>query len=389
MSLKMDRGTCLRVKFGDVVRNVNENVKDPEAAGIDRVIGLEHLDPGELRINRWGELTEETTFTRRVKPGQTLFGKRRAYQRKTAYSEFDAVCSGDILVFESADPGVLHPQLLPFIAMTDGFHAKALETSAGSLSPRTRWSDLATYEFDLPPLAAQRRIADLLWASEQHKRASQATLNCFLVSRRAWTEQIVVPGDLAIADFGEVQVGHAFKSVDFGVVGTRLMRGINVGVEVTRWDPSDTVFYPREPSNVPSQFELQERDFVIPMDRPFTASGELRRAQVGVGDLPALLVQRVARIRPKSPADECLLGLALSARVPQSLLGGSLTGSFAPHLAHGDFKRKGFAISNRVRALDEWPMWQTRLQDLERELRALQKQSVALLKALLVGDSDV
>lgn len=188
MSLDLDRSTWQRVKFGDVVRNVNENVKDPDSAGIDRAIGLEHLDPGELRIGRWGELTEETTFTRRVRPGQTLFGKRRAYQRKTAYAEFDAVCSGDILVFESADSQVLIPELLPFIAMTDAFYSKALETSAGSLSPRTRWSDLATYELDLPPLADQRRIADLLWAIEGHRQGALSVANaarCLLNAQRA------------------------------------------------------------------------------------------------------------------------------------------------------------------------------------------------------------
>lgn len=166
MSFELDRSKWQRVKFGDVVKNVNENVKDLAASGIERVIGLEHLEPGKLRIDRWGEITPETKFTRSVKPGQTLFGKRRSYQRKTAYAEFDAVCSGDILVFESANPTRLLPELLPFIAMTDGFYNKALETSAGSLSPRTRWSDLAKYEFDLPPLDQQKRIADLLWRCE-------------------------------------------------------------------------------------------------------------------------------------------------------------------------------------------------------------------------------
>lgn len=210
MSLNLDRSTWRRVKFGDVVRNVNESVKDPDSAGIDRVIGLEHLDPGELKIDRWGELTEETTFTRRVRPGQTLFGKRRAYQRKSARAEFDAVCSGDILVFESADPGVLLPELLPFITMTDGFYAKALETSAGSLSPRTRWSDLATYEFDLPPLADQRRIADLLWSAEGHRRtlailglaserAQSTFVSTWLGSCRLTEERI---GDLAVVRSG-------------------------------------------------------------------------------------------------------------------------------------------------------------------------------------------
>jgi type I restriction enzyme S subunit len=38
-------------------------------------------------------------------------------------------------------------------------------TSAGSLSPRTNWGQLAKYEFPLPPVDDQRRIADLLWAT--------------------------------------------------------------------------------------------------------------------------------------------------------------------------------------------------------------------------------
>lgn len=175
MTLNVDRSQWQTVKFGDVVKSVNESVKDPAALGIERVIGLEHLEPGKLRIERWGEVTPETKFTRSAKPGQTLFGKRRSYQRKTAYAEFDAVCSGDILVFESANSTQLLPELLPFIAMTDAFYNKALETSAGSLSPRTRWSDLAKYEFDLPPIDQQRRIADLLWKLEEHREALAVT----------------------------------------------------------------------------------------------------------------------------------------------------------------------------------------------------------------------
>jgi len=42
----------------------------------------------------------------------------------------------------------------------------ALGTSTGSLSPRTRWSQLQDYEFPLPPKDEQRRIADILWAAD-------------------------------------------------------------------------------------------------------------------------------------------------------------------------------------------------------------------------------
>ena len=63
MNLDLDRSTWERVRFGDVVRNVNETVKDAEVAGIDRIIALEHLDPGELQISRWGDVADGTTFT--------------------------------------------------------------------------------------------------------------------------------------------------------------------------------------------------------------------------------------------------------------------------------------------------------------------------------------
>ncbi|NMM34974.1 MAG: hypothetical protein HHJ13_13435 [Phycicoccus sp.] len=172
MSLDLDRSTWTHVRFGDVVKNRNETVRDTESLGIDRVIAMEHLDPGELKINSWGDTADGTTFTRRVRPGQTLFGKRRAYQRKAAFAEFGAICSGDILVFE-ADPTHLLPTFLPFLVQSEGFYNHALGTSAGSLSPRTNWKDLAKYEFDLPPLAEQERIAGLLWSVEHSIRSQR------------------------------------------------------------------------------------------------------------------------------------------------------------------------------------------------------------------------
>lgn len=43
MSLNIDKSVWKRVAFGDVVSNVNETVRDAEAAGIDRIIAMDHL----------------------------------------------------------------------------------------------------------------------------------------------------------------------------------------------------------------------------------------------------------------------------------------------------------------------------------------------------------
>ncbi len=154
------------VKFGDVVKNVNLVERDPLDAGLERFVGLDHLEGENLHIRRWGLIDgSDTTFTKLFRRGQVLFGKRRAYQRKVAVAEFDGICSSDILTFEPKGDTLI-PELLPFIVQSDGFFEHALGTSAGSLSPRTRWSQLADYTFPLPPKDEQRRIADILWAAD-------------------------------------------------------------------------------------------------------------------------------------------------------------------------------------------------------------------------------
>jgi type I restriction enzyme S subunit len=150
------------VKFGDVVRLSKTRSQDPLVDGIERYIGLEHLKPGDLRIRSWGSVADGVTFTNVFQPGQVLFGKRRAYQRKVAVADFSGVCSGDIYVLETKDVQGLLPELLPFICQTDAFFDHAVGTSAGSLSPRTNWTSLADFEFALPPLEDQLRIVSLL-----------------------------------------------------------------------------------------------------------------------------------------------------------------------------------------------------------------------------------
>lgn len=163
-----------RVKFGDVVRLSKARSQDPLADGIERYVGLEHLKPGDLRIRSWGSIADGVTFTSVFQPGQVLFGKRRAYQRKVAVADFTGVCSGDIYVLETKDAQVLRPELLPFICQTDAFFDHAVGTSAGSLSPRTNWTSLADFEFVLPPIDEQQSAIALLSAATDQCHAIEA-----------------------------------------------------------------------------------------------------------------------------------------------------------------------------------------------------------------------
>lgn len=166
-NMKTQKADWRTVKFGDVVKLSKARSQNPLADGIDRYVGLEHLEPGDLRVRSWGDVADGTTFTNVFKPGQVLFGKRRAYQRKVAVADFTGVCSGDIYIFETKDPSVLLPELLPFFCQTDAFFDHAVGTSAGSLSPRTNWTSLASYEFILPPIEEQLTIVQSLLTVEE------------------------------------------------------------------------------------------------------------------------------------------------------------------------------------------------------------------------------
>lgn len=205
-----NRKQWTRVRFGDVVENLNETVSEPAEAGIERFIGLEHLEPGSLHIRAWGNVAEGTTFTRRCRPGQVLFGKRRAYQRKVAVAEFDAVVSGDIYLLAPKNERLL-PELLPFICLSEKFFQHAVGTSAGSLSPRTNWNSLASFEFDLPPLDQQRRIAEILWAVDAAKQAFEQSSHAAAVVRRTRMSKAFSDRNhptVTIRESGDVQLGR-------------------------------------------------------------------------------------------------------------------------------------------------------------------------------------
>lgn len=193
-----------RVKFGEVVRLSKARCSDPLAEGYERFVGLEHLEPGDLRIRSWGNVADGVTFTSLFQPGQVLFGKRRAYQRKVAVADFAGVCSGDIYVLESLDANALLPELLPFICQTDAFFEHAVGTSAGSLSPRTNWTSLAGFEFALPPMEEQQRAHTFLTATVEVIDELRRAIDAVQVLRKALELSVLLSQEFQRRKVGEI-----------------------------------------------------------------------------------------------------------------------------------------------------------------------------------------
>jgi len=163
------------VKFGEIARNISERV-NPSETNLDVYVGLEHLDPQSLRISRRGVPSDVKGQKLRVRPGQIIFGKRRAYQKKLAVADFDGICSAHAMVLEAV-PGKIIPELLPFFMQSDMFMDRAVAISEGSLSPTIKWKTLAIQEFPLPPIERQKEILEVLEKVEESELKIDNILN--------------------------------------------------------------------------------------------------------------------------------------------------------------------------------------------------------------------
>ena len=99
--------------------------------------------------------------------------------KKVAVADFEGICANTTFVLESKDDSLFDNRLLPFIMLSDAFTQWSTSHSKGSTNPYVLFSDLADYEFDLPPLAEQKVLADKLWAAyrlkESYKKLLAAT----------------------------------------------------------------------------------------------------------------------------------------------------------------------------------------------------------------------
>jgi type I restriction enzyme S subunit len=173
-----------RAKFVDFADNVAVRVDDPSQARVERYVGLEHLDANSLEITRWGSPSDVEATKLRFWPGDIIFGRRRAYQRKVAVAQFEGICSAHALVLR-AKADVVLPEFLPFFMQSETFFQRALAISVGSLSPTINWKTLREQEFDLPPIDEQRETAALLEAADRASRTAAAQLRALSEAKRA------------------------------------------------------------------------------------------------------------------------------------------------------------------------------------------------------------
>ncbi len=136
-----------------------------------------------------------------------------------------------------------------------------------------------------------------------------------------------------LGEIAEITVGFAFKSKDFTEFhdDIRLARGENIGQGDLKW--LRTKRWPQNRSKEFEKYLLREGDLLIAMDGMIVNAG-LKFAVVRLRDLPALLVQRVARVRSiAGSSNQEYLNFLVSNSDFENYVKSVQTGSVIPHIS--------------------------------------------------------
>ena len=161
-----------------------QSIHPSEAEAATPYLGLEHLDgDGGIdciqTVGSAGLKSNKFQFSDR----HVLFGKLRPYLRKIVRPEFSGVCSTDIVPILPKE-GVSRDYLFYFLRTPDIVNLATSRCSGANL-PRLGPKQLASFQIPLPPLAEQKRIAEILDAADAvraTRREALAQLDTLLQS---------------------------------------------------------------------------------------------------------------------------------------------------------------------------------------------------------------
>lgn len=332
-----------RVKFGELAICINDRVDDPSAAGVDRYVGLEHLDSESMTIRRWGSPEDVESTKLRFQPGDIIFGKRRAYQRKLAVADFEGICSAHAMVLR-AKPDVVLPEFFPFFMQSDLFMERAVEISVGSLSPTINWKTLAQQEFALPPLEEQKRMATALSALRNTFEVLKSTYNKAKILLDAFAIQSLGQSCLQSLknSSGTIDAPNGWRVVSISNLCSRITYGFTNPMPTTEngpWmvtakdigDGQINYFTARHTSAEAFERDLTDKSRPLPGDVLLSKDGTLGRVGV-VGDVSICVNQSVAVLRPSSDVPSAFLAWILRSHGMQKRLLQDVGGTAIKHL---------------------------------------------------------
>ena len=359
--------------------DVNELVLSEDT---DPEYTFDYVDIGSVATGRLAATPERIRFgnspsraRRVVRLGDTLVSTVRTYLKAVWHAEqprADLIASTGFAVLTPRRR--TSPKFVSYFCQSDPFTNRVTAESVGIAYPAVAETRLGAFEVCVPPFLEQEAIVRFLDHADRrirrYTRAKEKLIGLLEEQKRAVIHEAVtgridvrtgqpyvaykdsevewlgkVPTHWEVLHLGRLvtlTVGFPFKSDGFtnSDDDTRLLRGVNIAPGRIRWD--NVVRWPASDADLISEYGLQTGDIVLGMDRPIVGDG-IRVALMGQSDVPALLLQRVARLRPSRKLLRDFAFQLLSGRGFSDYLAPVFTGISVPHVSPEQIK--GFRVA--------------------------------------------
>jgi len=353
-------------------------------------------DPGKIKSKKL-LLDGQEVLVSKLNPGKSRVITASSYSPAT-------LASSEFIPLKVSEDRILSEYLeYVFKSEPSRQYLEGIATSATRSHQRVSPTEIRQLTFPLPPISTQRSILSFLENHITHIdlliEKYERLLELLSEKRQAVINELLTRSEsnnyVKLKYVVDFLPGYAFSSNDFSndPNDIRLLRGINVGVGQIDWE--DVVYWPVEKKKGYKDYLLESGDIVLGMDRPWISDG-IRIAQISDSDCPALLVQRVLRIRAKPGVKQDYVRMTLEDDKFRQYFEPITTGVSVPHISQkqvGEFEIPLPAESEQVAILSEWMGFQEEERRLRNRIGSfinlLREKRQALITHAVTGQIDI
>lgn len=337
-----------RVKLGDISKLINgdRGKNYPSQADITDdgeipFINAGHLNGGSIDFSEMNYISQDKydkLNSGKFQKGDILYCLRGSLGKKAIVNNDINGAIASSLVIIRPDPEKVSGEYLMLALDSPAIKEQLVKANNGSSQPNLSAASVREYEVELPEFSIQKEVVEKLIKVRSiidNRRQELQLLNDLIKARfvEMFGDPILNPNGYLkekIEKHIDLLSGYPFKSEQYVEEGINICGGLIIMPQKIKWN--ECVHWSSAEGF--EDYLLNENDIVMALDRPWISEG-FKMAKVDAEHLPALLIQRTARIRAIDMNQEYLYNCFINGGFDKHSY---VTGSLVPHISAKDIR---------------------------------------------------
>ena len=208
-----------KVSLGEVAYEYSSRVDNPSESEHEYYIGSDCIGQYDFRINKKSRASLITSAQKEFRSGDYLLVRRSLYgsdfRERAPRADFDGCCSADILTIRE-NPEFISDSYLIYVLYSKELWDFIVANSAGGLTRRIKWKQIADFEFLLPPMHEQKALAERLWAAYEVKQSYLKMIEATEEMVKSQFIEMFGTPENNHNDYPIIKIGEMVESINYG-----------------------------------------------------------------------------------------------------------------------------------------------------------------------------